>query len=172
MTVDPTRRLLVFRHAKAARPAGVDDHDRRLAPRGEDDARAAGRWLHAAPWTLDRVLCSSAARARETWLRAAAEMTAKPQVTYEKRAYPGDVSTLVELLRSTPDDVDTLVLVGHNPALEDLVVTLTGDAVGDARERVEAKFPTSAIAVLTLPGAWSALDAGAATLTEVVVPRG
>ncbi|MQA77186.1 MAG: histidine phosphatase family protein [Streptosporangiales bacterium] len=172
MTAESTRRLVVFRHAKSARPTDIDDHDRPLAPRGERDASAAGRWLDAAGWTPDTVLCSTAVRARHTWRGAADVLSATPPVTYERRLYLADVPTLVDLVRATPDDVGTLVLVGHNPGLEDLVVTLAGGAVGDAGERVEAKFPTSAIAVLTVPGAWSALGPRVATLVEVAVPRG
>lgn len=172
MTAESTGRLVVFRHAKSARPTGIDDHDRPLAPRGERDASAAGRWLDAADWTPDAVLCSTAVRARHTWRCAADVLTATPPVTYDRSLYLADAPTLVDLVRSTPHDVGTLVLVGHNPGLEDLIVTLVGEAVGDTRERVEAKFPTSAIAVLELPGAWSALAPHGATLVDVAVPRG
>lgn len=76
------------------------------------------------------------------------------------------------MVRDIPAHVRTLILVGHNPGVQDLVLMLTGDADGYALEQTRTKFPTSAIAVLCLSGLWSGLEPGAARLTEMVVPRG
>ncbi|QIJ61371.1 histidine phosphatase family protein [Streptomyces sp. JB150] len=169
----PLRRLVVLRHAKSARPPGVPDHDRPLAPRGRRDAPAAGRALAAADCLPDLALCSTAVRARQTWELAAAQWGTPPAVRHDPRLYAADAPGLLAVVRETPPRVGTLLLVGHNPALEDLVLGLAGDGLDDTLERVRAKFPTSALAVLSWRGTgWPELDPGAALLTWVTVPRG
>ncbi|MEV5987607.1 histidine phosphatase family protein [Streptomyces sp. NPDC052051] len=170
----PPRRLVVLRHAKSAWPDGVDDHERPLAPRGRRDAPAAGRALAEAGCLPDLVLCSTAVRARQTWELAAAQWdTPPPPVRLEPQLYAADVPDLLQAARAVPAQVGTLLVIGHNPGLEELVLTLAGRAVGDALRRVRTKFPTSAIAVLAWQGGgWDSLAPGAARLTEVIVPRG
>lgn len=169
----PLRRLVALRHAKSARPEGVPDHDRPLGPRGRRDAPAAGLALAGADLMPDLAVCSTALRARQTWELAAAQWGTPPPVRYERRLYAAGADDLLGVARETPPAVQTLLLVGHNPGLEDLVLTLAGDGVDDTLERVRVKFPTSAIAVLTWYGRhWSGLAAGAALLTSVIVPRG
>ena len=91
----------------------------------------------------------------------------------EPELYGADVPELLAALRETPSDVVTLLLVGHNPGLEELVLTLAGDGVDDTLDEVRVKFPTSAIAVLAWHGtSWRGLEPGAALLTSVMVPRG
>lgn len=167
------RRLVVLRHAKSAWPHGVPDHDRPLAPRGLRDAPAAGRALAEAGVRPDLALCSTAVRARRTWELACAEWDAPPPVRFDPRLYGADVPELLDVVRETPDGVGALLLVGHNPGLEELVLALAGEGLGDALDRVRLKFPTSAIAVLTWHGpGWRALAPGAAVLTSATVPRG
>ncbi|MPY60157.1 SixA phosphatase family protein [Streptomyces spongiae] len=167
------RRLVVLRHAKSAWPAGVPDHDRPLGPRGLRDAPAAGRALAAADRLPDLALCSTARRARETWDLAAAEWSAPPPVRHDPRLYAADVPDLLDVVREAPDEAATLLLVGHNPGLEELVLDLAGDDLDDALDAVRTKFPTSAIAVLEWYGhSWKDLARGTATLTAMTVPRG
>ncbi|TVL91587.1 histidine phosphatase family protein [Streptomyces sp. SAJ15] len=172
MTAGQTRRLVLLRHAKSAWPE-VPDHERPLAGRGRRDAPAAGRWIREAGRVPDLVVCSTARRTRETWELATAELGgAAPAVTYEPRAYAATAAELLDVVRGTPDGVRTLLLIGHNPGVEELVSLLAGAAAGDALERAREKFPTSAIAVLAWSGPWSALAPGGARLTDFTVPRG
>lgn len=171
MTAPAARRLVIVRHAKSAWPE-VDDHSRPLAPRGRRDAPAAGRWLREARVVPDRVVCSTALRTRQTWDLVGPELDAEPAVVYDERLYDAGVDEVLAVVRGTPDDVRTLLVVGHNPAVQDVTLTLAGDAVGDARDQVRVAFPTSAIAVLSCPGRWSALTPGSALLTAIAVPRG
>lgn len=166
------RRLVVLRHAKSARPPDVDDHDRPLAKRGRRDAPAAGRWLRAAGCVPDLVVCSTAARARQTWELAAAQLPAPPPVRYDPRLYDADDAELLAVVSETPDSVRTLLLVGHNPAAQDLVLLLAEEALSDALERTREKFPTCAIAVLAQHGGWPAAAPRSALLTDLAVPRG
>ncbi|MEU3277518.1 SixA phosphatase family protein [Streptomyces antibioticus] len=169
----PPRRLVVLRHAKSDWPDGVPDHERPLAGRGRRDAPAAGRALAEAGCLPDLTVCSTAVRARRTFELASAQWDAPPPVHYEPRVYAADVPELLGVVRETPAEVGTLLLVGHNPGLEDLVVELAGEALGDALDEVRLKFPTSAIAVLAWHGpAWRALAPGTALLTSMTVPRG
>ncbi|MEU9336348.1 histidine phosphatase family protein [Streptomyces sp. NPDC048290] len=169
----PLRRLVVLRHAKSAWPEGVPDHDRPLAPRGLRDAPAAGRALAEADLLPDLCLCSTAVRARRTWELASAQWGTPPPVRHDPRVYAADVPDLLAVVRETRPQVETLLLVGHNPGLEDLVLELAGDGLNGTLEQVREKFPTSALAVLSWYGpAWQTLAPGSALLTAVMVPRG
>ncbi|MFE7814658.1 SixA phosphatase family protein [Streptomyces sp. NPDC057433] len=169
----PSRRLVVLRHAKSARPEGVPDHDRPLAARGERDAPAAGHAIAEAVGPPGLALCSTAVRARRTWEPVAAQCDTPPPVRYEPRLYAAGVHDLLAVVREVPAEVGTLLLIGHNPGLADLVLTLAGDGVDDTLDRVRAKFPTSAVAVLSWRGAaWTDLAPGTALLTAMTVPRG
>ncbi|MFJ4521506.1 SixA phosphatase family protein [Streptomyces sp. NPDC088810] len=168
----PLRRLVVLRHAKSAWPEGVEDHRRPLSPRGLRDAPAAGRAL-AAGSLPDLALCSTAVRARRTWELASAEWATPPPVRYDRRLYAAGVRELLEVVHEAPAQVRTLLLVGHNPGLEDLVLTLAADGLDDTLDRVRTKFPTSAFAVLAWHGTgWPDLGPGGALLTSFTVPRG
>ncbi|MGW1214261.1 SixA phosphatase family protein [Streptomyces sp. NPDC002499] len=171
--VGPLRRLVVLRHAKSAWPAGVPDHERPLAPRGIRDAPAAGRALAEHDLLPDLALCSTAVRARRTWESAAAQWGTPPPVHHDPRLYGADVPELLDVVHEVSAEVETLLLVGHNPGLEDLVLELAEDGLDDALDEVRLKFPTSAIAVLVWHGTtWEALAPGTALLTDMLVPRG
>ncbi|MGY5106486.1 SixA phosphatase family protein, partial [Streptomyces sp. 900105245] len=121
----------------------------------------------------DLALCSTAVRARRTWELAAAEWGTPPPVRYDRRLYAADAADLLDVVREVPREVEALLLVGHNPGLEELVAELAGDGLDDSLERLRAKFPTSALAVLTWRGTgWPALGPGTALLTSFMVPRG
>ncbi|MFK0219352.1 SixA phosphatase family protein [Streptomyces vinaceus] len=168
----PAHRLVLLRHAKSAWPEGVPDHDRPLGPRGLRDAPEAGRLLARTVGAPDLVLCSPARRTRQTWDLAAAELDRVPRLRHDPRLYAADAQDLLDVVREVPSEVGTLLLVGHNPGMEELALLLAGAAVGDALERVRTKFPTSAVAVLSLRGPWPDLGRGTALLTDVAVPRG
>ncbi|GAA3836386.1 histidine phosphatase family protein [Streptomyces coacervatus] len=169
----PLRRLVVLRHAKSAWPAGVPDRKRPLAPRGRRDAPAAGRALAEADCLPDLALCSTAVRARQTWDLASAQWGTPPPVHHDPRLYAAEVSDLLTAVHEVSAEVETLLLVGHNPGLEELVLELAGDSLDDNLDEVRAKFPTAAIAVLAWHGTtWDALAPGTALLTSMIVPRG
>ncbi|MFG2133388.1 SixA phosphatase family protein [Streptomyces sp. NPDC048751] len=169
----PLRRLVVLRHAKSAWPEGVPDHERPLAPRGRRDAPAAGRALAEIDCLPDLALCSTATRARETWELASAQWGTPPPVRHDPRLYAADVPELLQVVREAPAQAATLLLIGHNPGLEELVLDLAGDGLDNLLDEVRLKFPTSAIAVLTWRGTtWRDLTPGTALLTWMAVPRG
>ena len=174
MTGDSQRRLILVRHAKSAWP-DVPDRERPLAKRGRRQAPLAGAWLHEAGYRPDLVLCSPARRTRETWQLIEAELGKAGRVSYEDRIYAASAPALLDLVHAVPQRVATLLMVGHSPGLPDLALQLSGERVaasgGDALERLRAKFPTAAVAVLLVPGSWRELTDGGASLAEFAVPR-
>ncbi|WP_353941726.1 histidine phosphatase family protein [Streptomyces sp. HUAS MG91] len=170
MSVAEPRRIVLFRHAKADWPQ-VSDHERPLAERGRRDAPVAGRKLADSGVTFDLALCSTAARTRETWKLAVAELPDRPRTVYEERIYEASPGELIAVLNETPDDVNNIVLIGHNPGVQALSEILTADAEGDARERLDRRgFPTAAFCVLTYSGPWKGLEPGTATLVDYWAP--
>lgn len=166
-------RLIVLRHAKSAWPEGVPDHERPLAGRGRRDAPAAGRRLYVTGCVPDLVICSTARRTRQTWDLVAAQLGASPEVVFEPRVYEASASTLVAVLRDVPERWRTVLLIGHQPGVQDVVLSLAGGGEAEALARARVKYPTSAIAILSLSGpAWRHLAPGTATLDDFTVPRG
>lgn len=163
------RTLVLMRHAKSAYPDGVADHDRPLAPRGQREAGLAGDWLRSQLPPIDLVLCSTATRTRETLARTGIDAP----VRYETRLYDSTPGIVIERINSVGDEVSTLLVVGHEPTTSALALRLADPrtANSDAAERISTKFPTSAIAVLSLDGSWADLELGSAQLVRFHVPR-
>jgi phosphohistidine phosphatase len=182
MADDAGRIVVLLRHAKSAWP-DVPDHDRPLARRGRRDAPVMGRWLRAAGYPPDQVMCSTARRARETWQLALARLGATPPVSFDSRVYQASATQLLGLVRGTPSAAKTLLIVGHDPAVPELALALAAASqladvgcVSDAGppaafDRMRAKFPTAAIAILEFTGSWDELVPGSAQLTRFVTPR-
>ncbi|MEV0096398.1 histidine phosphatase family protein [Streptomyces sp. NPDC050738] len=172
-TPGPTesRRIVLLRHAKADWPQ-VSDHDRPLAERGRADAPVAGRRLAALDVTFDLALCSTAARTRETWKLAVAELPTRPRTVYEERLYEASLGELIAVLNETPDDVKDLLLIGHNPGVHALADALAGKAQGDALARMNrGGFPTAAIAVVSFTGSWKSVEHGVGSLDDFWAPH-
>ena len=167
-----SHQLIVLRHAKSDWPVGTADHERPLARRGIRDATAVGRWLAAGLGTPDTVWCSSARRTQSTWTALAAELAEPPEATVDERVYEADVESLLAVLAESPRKSGLVLLIGHNPGVQDLVLALTDHGKSEARALAETKFPTCGLAVLEVAGQWSELGSGQATMTEFVVSRG
>jgi phosphohistidine phosphatase len=177
MTDNADRKLVLLRHAKSAWP-DVPDHERPLAGRGRRDAPVMGHWLRTAGHVPDRVLCSTARRARETWELAQTTLGASPPVSFEDRVYGASAPELLDLIHRAPGAVQTLLIVGHDPGIPELAFILAsaatpgrGSVPRSTLDRMKDKFPTAAIALLELTGTWSELDPGEARLTSFATPR-
>ncbi|MGY1821937.1 SixA phosphatase family protein [Geodermatophilus sp. SYSU D00079] len=157
-----SHRLVLIRHAEAA--PGPVDPERPLTARGEQRAAAIGAWLDRAGLVPDRVLVSPARRAVQTWARAGGVLTSAPQPTVDGRVHDNTVEALLAAVRDTPEDVGTLVVVGHNPAVGELATVL------DDRRDVGPGFPAGGVAVFDLGTRWTDVVPGAATLTGATVP--
>lgn len=151
------RTLLLLRHAKSDWSGTLPDIDRPLAQRGRTQARLAGQWLAGHVEPIDLAVVSPAHRARETWELASAELTAAPPVRHDDRVYAASAGALLDIVREVPEDIDALILVGHNPGMEQLASTLAGR---------EVVLGTSGIAWFGVEGTWAELDAASAVLRE------
>ncbi len=166
------RTLVMLRHAKSSWDYDVADHDRPLSGRGERDAKAAGQLLGRRHLLPDLVICSSAARTRQTWAGAISGGASSRDVRYTRAVYGAWVPELVGLLRQAPDDVRTLLLLGHAPGIPDLVSYLCTRTRSSAWAQLDAKYPTSGLAVASVPGAWRDLGRACAELVSFDIPRG
>ena len=155
------RRLSILRHAKTEEGHG-DDAVRALIPRGESDARSLGVYLKREQLLPDFILCSTAKRARQTL--AALDVVIPTQLT--QRAYLASPGELLSLIHEADDAVRHLLIIGHNPGLHSLVVSLAGTyAAPEAEELLALKFPTSAYASLRITAPrWKDVAFGCGTL--------
>jgi phosphohistidine phosphatase len=163
-----TRTLVILRHAKAGRPAGVADIDRPLTERGHADAAAAGAWLASRGYAPDLVLCSPAKRTRQTWHGVALALSGSrvPKVRYEDDLYYDGIDEALDLLHKVPDNVGTVLLIGHNPAVSMLSAVLDRPATRDSEG-----LRTSGLAVHALDGDWSDYATGTAPLVTTGTAR-
>ncbi|MFM8751478.1 SixA phosphatase family protein [Rhabdaerophilum sp.] len=165
-------RLILMRHAKSAWPDGVADFDRPLAPRGQEAAPLMGRWLGKQPWKPDLVLVSAARRTRETWAHVAPTL---PGVDMEatQSIYAASAGSLLDLVRESGGAMVTLMLVGHNPGMQELAFGLADPAAGDreALRRLSRKYPTAGIAILEQDGGWKDVAPGSMRLSTFITPR-
>jgi phosphohistidine phosphatase len=167
------RTLFLLRHAKSSwADASLDDHDRPLNRRGERASAAMGAWLAAREGCPQRVLCSSARRARETATRVLAPVEPGPALEVMPELYLASAEEMLARLRALGDDRERVMLVGHEPGMRDLALWLAGDGDETALKRLAAKFPTGAVAILAFGSdRWSEVGPGGGTLTEFVTPR-
>ncbi len=143
------RRLIFFRHGKAEITAvSGGDKERPLAERGRVECRLAAAWLLAAGFVPDIVLVSSALRTQRTWDCVRETFPAAPAEIHDE-LYLAGAEVIMDLIEAIPGDVETVMVLGHNPGLQDLSVSLAAD--GDAPElqihRVEEGFPTAGVVV-------------------------
>jgi phosphohistidine phosphatase len=149
--------LHLLRHAKSSRKGDLEDHERPLNRRGRTAARLVGRDLRDAVGTIDLVLCSSAARTRETLELVLAEFAARPPCLVEDELYLADCVKLIGRLQRLDESSRNILLIGHNPGLHELAVALAEPDTRSSRTLASAKFPTAARASFQIKTAWPAV---------------
>jgi phosphohistidine phosphatase len=162
--------LTLLRHAKSGWDDGaLRDFDRPLNPRGRRAARTVGREMRRLGLRFDRVLASPARRVVET-LEEVAGAFGPLEPAWDERLYLAPPATLLDIARETEEGLPRLLLVGHNPGLEELVQHLAGGSA--LRDRAAVKYPTATLAELRFEVAsWRQLGAGGGTLARFVRPR-
>lgn len=160
--------LIVMRHAKSSWKTYTTDRKRQLSRRGTRDAVVAGQILGR--FNLDTVLCSSAARTKQTWQSAKMGGARCKDVHYLDSLYLTDVDTALAELAKLPDTVQTVLLIGHEPTCSSLISHLARP--NTLVDEVQEKFRTSTIAVLAHSRSWAELGAQTTDLLAVEVPRG
>lgn len=165
--------LSLLRHAKSSWDDPVErDFDRPLNGRGHRAARRMGEWLRAEGVSLDRIIASPALRIRQTIEGVEAGIGHRLLVEQDKRIYMASAATLFDLVRECPATVGHLLLIGHNPGLEDLLLIATEGDNSPLRREAEMKYPTAAFASIEFAiSRWADLPEGGAKLVRFVRPR-
>jgi phosphohistidine phosphatase len=167
------RQLLLLRHAKSSwdDPA-LDDFDRPLAPRGCDAAPRMGRELARRGWLPELALVSPAARTRATWELVAAELPGPASANFPDTLYDASADSILSVVQRTPEAVKTLLVLGHNPGLENLARGLASEnSEAKSLQRLREKFPTAALTRFEFDGTWAELRPDGARLTDCLRPK-
>jgi|HubBroStandDraft_6_1064221.scaffolds.fasta_scaffold35251_3 phosphohistidine phosphatase len=170
------RRLILLRHAKSLSDATMKDKDRPLNARGRGDAPRMGGYMHHKRYLPQLVLCSSAKRTVETWELLGAELDISADVRISDALYLASAGAMEKTIRAVDAKVSALLVIGHNPGLEECAQALAR-APGSAKERkleeeLQTKFPTCALAVLDFEvDEWSRMAAASAQLFDFMRPK-
>ncbi len=166
--------LTLLRHAKSGWDDPVArDFDRGLNARGVKGAKLIGRHLREAGMAFDHVVSSPAVRCVDTLDGVWEGYGRTLHPVWDRRIYLGSGATLLDVVHDLPDSAGRAMMCGHNPGLEDLILLLVPDMGGDAlRDAVEEKFPTAAVAELTIDvPRWADVKPGTAAFARLVRPR-
>lgn len=157
------RQLILLRHAKSSWKHDLPDHERPLNKRGRRDAPRIGAAIAELGWVPERVVCSTAARTRETLRRVIDQLSPLPEITFDERLYLGDLAEIRGALDALPAELGRVMVVGHNPGWEDAVEQLSG---------IPTRITTCNAALLEgAGGSWGAALQGAWDLVDVLRPR-
>lgn len=166
--------IQLLRHGKSGwGDAGLEDHERPLAPRGIAAAQSIGRLLNERGWLPDALLCSSARRTQETLAELIIGFgPGLPQARIESELYLASAAGLVERLQSLPDEIGVAMIIGHNDGMHICAQSLAG--AGESRDlsRLASGFPTAGLAIIQMEiDHWSDLRSGKGRLAHLVFPR-
>ncbi len=165
------RRLLLLRHAKAAREAGGGDRERPLTRRGREDAARAGRYLVEENLIPDLAVVSDARRTRESLDCLMTAALRKFKILIDPELYLAEDFILLSELHKTPDAVRAMLVIGHNPGLAEFAWRVCGTGDSRARARLEVKYPTSGLCVIEFDERpWSDIKWGDGRLERFVTP--
>ena len=166
------KQLVLLRHAKSSwDDPFVEDFDRPLAKRGRKAAGRVAAWLKQHRVRPDLVLCSPSARTRETLDLIADALGKNVQVNYDKALYLAEAEDLLAKIRATDNAATCVMVIGHNPGMQELALSLLKPGARKDRASLDEKFPTAAIARFKVPVArWADLQPGGTALVDFVKP--
>lgn len=165
-----TRELLILRHGKSSWDTDADDFDRPLEDRGKRGAQRVGVWLWQQDLRPDVVISSPAERALVTAQKVCKAMgQGSDEIVRDRRVYAASLTELLQVLADAPAEAARVMLVGHNPGLEELLVYLTGNQVKYPRDG--KLLPTATLVHLNMPHTWSGLAPGSASLRTLTRPK-
>lgn len=166
------RRLILLRHAKSDRPEGVDDHERPLAKRGRRTSPLMGIYMAGKGLMPDLAIVSTARRARETWKLVRPAFEHDISRRKEPRIYDASAKSILDVVHATASDVKVLLLVGHNPGLQDLALKLIGKGSPSDLPRLRRKFPTAGLVVIDFDvKRWRDVSEGLGQLERFETPK-
>jgi phosphohistidine phosphatase len=165
------KRVYLLRHAKSSwKDDSLADRDRPLAERGTRAAKAMARHFEAEGIRPDLVLCSPARRTRETLELLERAFADGVETTFDEALYGASEAGLLARLKALPEGVGSVMLIGHNPGLEELALALAADGAGLAR--MSEKYPTAALATIDLRARrWSTVRRRSGQLAAFVRPK-
>lgn len=166
-----SRHLLIMRHAKSAWDTDAPtDFERPLSNRGKRDAPRMGEWMHTQGLKPDHVVSSPAGRAKKTAsLTCKALDIPKSEINLDQHIYGAVLNDLLTVLREQPRHASTVLLVGHNPGMDELVSYLWGDDIQLPSDG--NLMPTATLAHLIMPDDWSTLEYGCGHLCSIIRPK-
>jgi phosphohistidine phosphatase len=169
-------RLLLLRHAKSDWSGQAGDHDRPLSPRGRKAMPRVAAHMKRLGYQPHTVLCSTATRAEETLELLLAQIETPPSIHRNRALYLAEWPLLLAEIRAVEAGGSPLLVIGHNPGLEQLALALALQPQSPAErartEKLAAKFPTAALAVLDFDIAdWSEAKPGSGKLVDYVRPK-
>ena len=171
------KRLFLLRHAKTEpHSASIEDRERELMPRGREDAPLVGHYMSGHGYRPDLIFCSTARRTVETLALLVPELSVKPPVEYLDALYLAEPELLLAHMEHAPDKAKALLLLGHNPGLEQMAGYLSRAPIKRKEQSqfdlMEEKFPTGALAVLDFAVThWADVEPQTGTLVDFVRPR-
>lgn len=166
--------LLLLRHAKSSwTQIGATDFERPLNERGRTAAPLIGRYIQNQENLVpQRIYCSAAARAQITAQLVLAEIPNAPEPVYERALYDGGTETSFHFITGTENGVSPVMVVGHNPTIHALALSLSGTGNPDALEKLRYKYPTGGLAVIDFElSDWRDIGGGDGYLREFISPR-
>jgi phosphohistidine phosphatase len=166
------KQLVLLRHAKSSwDDPFLDDFDRPLSKRGRRAGNHLSAWLRKHDIRPDLVLCSPAVRTRETLALIAEAIGDKANIVHDKALYLAEADDLLAGIRKAEPDAASVMVIGHNPGLQDLAIALLPSSAKKSRAKLSEKFPTATVALFSIPiASWADLQPGEATLTKFVRP--
>ena len=166
--------LSLLRHAKSSwKNPTLPDAERPLSPRGVGDAPMMGRAMSERGIDPELILCSSARRTVDTLDLVLPELKVEPKVVYEDGLYHASPDEMLDMLRGLQPGASRVMIVGHNPEIQDLALDLIGSGPMEMRDRLTEKYPTAALAVIKFEaGLWSSVDVSSGNLTLFLTPKG
>lgn len=165
--------VTLLRHAKSSwDDPSLDDFDRPLNERGREAAKRMGEEMRRLELAIDLALVSSAARAAETFELVLGQWGADVQWKVEPRLYLASPDEMLAIIAAVANDVERLVVVGHNPGMYQLALLLSAGDESQARRRAAAKYPTGALAEISLPiDDWKDVRESEGRLVRFLRPR-
>ncbi|MBB99603.1 MAG: phosphohistidine phosphatase [Rhodobacteraceae bacterium] len=166
-------RLLLLRHAKSDwHDTSALDHDRTLNARGRGAAPAIGEHMARHGLMPDKVLCSTAQRARETLALVLPHLAGEIDIRITRGIYDESEMDYVDFIRALGGGSRTLMLIGHNPAMRDTALELVGGGNPSLVEAIEGKYPTAALAVIDFAAnRWSDVERASGRILAYCLPR-
>ena len=166
------RQIFVLRHAQALSSGGLSDRERKLSPKGLDDARALGVLMRAKGYQPDLALCSPAVRTRET-LDCVLEALEAPKIDYIENIYNGSLDDYLALLQNVHSEFDRVLIVGHNPIIHALAANLALDDGSAEAGRLTMGYAPGTLTVLEFAGdRWSDLVHYENKVQDLIAPGG